>query len=63
MSDSESWSDLYQLSDCNYSEWKILSGGHCMRPQCQNHEATKWIERQQNKLLPVHYMVTLHELL
>jgi hypothetical protein len=28
-------------------------------PQCQNHEATQWIERQQAKLLPVAYfMVT-----
>jgi len=30
---------------------------HC--PQCQNHEATQWLERQQAKLLPVEYfMVT-----
>lgn len=45
--------------DCNYSEWRPVSCGHRSCPQCQNHEATKWIERQQNKLLPVqYYMVT-----
>lgn len=45
--------------DCNYSEWRPVSCGHRSCPQCQNHESTKWIERQQNKLLPVqYYMVT-----
>ena len=37
-----------------------LSCGHRSCPQCQNHEATQWLERQRAKLLPVEYfMVTL----
>ena len=37
-----------------------LSCGHRSCPQCQNHEATQWLERQRAKLLPVAYfMVTL----
>ncbi|TYT73674.1 IS91 family transposase, partial [Desulfobotulus mexicanus] len=33
--------------------------GHRNCPQCQHHEASQWIERQQEKLLPVEYfMVT-----
>lgn len=45
--------------DCNHSEWKPLSCGHRNCPQCQNHEASQWIDRQQGKLLPVlYFMVT-----
>lgn len=44
---------------CDHFEWQSVSCGHRNCPQCQNHEATQWIERQQNKLLPVeYYMVT-----
>jgi hypothetical protein len=35
------------------------SCGHRSCPQCQNHEATQWLQRQRAKLLPVEYfMVT-----
>ena len=35
------------------------SCGHCSCPRCQNDDTTRWLERQQQKLLPVDYfMVT-----
>ena len=43
--------------DCNHAEWKPLSCGHRSCPQCQNHEASQWIDRQQEKLLPVPYFL------
>lgn len=46
-------------SDCTHTAWKPLSCGHRNCPQCQNHETSRWIDRQQGKLLPVqYYMVT-----
>lgn len=46
-------------SDCTYAEWRPLSCGHRSCPQCQNHVAGQWIDRQQNKLLPVpYYLIT-----
>lgn len=48
-----------QCPDCYHGQWIPLSCGHRSCPNCQNHEASQWIERQQAKLLPVHYfMVT-----
>jgi len=48
-----------QCSDCGHAEWRPRSCGHRSCPQCQNHEASIWLDRQQNKLLPVEYfMVT-----
>jgi hypothetical protein len=45
--------------DCGHTEWRPLSCGHRNCPQCQNYEASQWIDRQQEKLLPVQYfMVT-----
>ena len=43
--------------ECNHAEWKPLSCGHRSCPQCQNHEASQWIDRQQDKLLPVPYFL------
>lgn len=43
--------------NCNHTEWKPLSCGHRSCPQCQNHEASRWIDRQQGKLLPVPYFL------
>ena len=44
---------------CGQAEWRPLSCGHRSCPTCQNHEATKWLDRQQAQLLPVDYcMVT-----
>jgi len=44
-------------SSCSHTEWKPLSCGHRSCPQCQNHEASQWINRQQDKLLPVPYFL------
>ncbi len=45
--------------DCDHGEWRPLSCGNRHCPKCQNHEASRWIDRQQSKLLPVPYfMVT-----
>ena len=44
---------------CHLVELRPVSCGHRHCPQCQNHEADKWIDRQLNKRLPVRYfMVT-----
>ncbi len=50
--------ELYVLcTDCNHGQWRPLSCGHRNCPQCQNHEASQWIDRQQGKLLPVLYFM------
>lgn len=55
----ESGELFVRCPECNHSEWKPLSCGHRSCPKCQNHDASKWIDRQQEKLLPVPYfMVT-----
>jgi hypothetical protein len=52
--------ELYvQCPDCQHGEWRPLSCGNRHCPKCQNHEASRWIDKQQSKLLPVPYfMVT-----
>jgi len=48
-----------QCPECHHSEWRPLSCGHRSCPKCQNHEASRWIDRQLGKLLPVpYYLVT-----
>ncbi|MFA5701461.1 MAG: IS91 family transposase [Desulfuromonas sp.] len=48
-----------RCTECGRTEWRPLSCGHRSCPKCQNHEASKWLDRQQAKLLPVPYfMVT-----
>lgn len=48
-----------RCTGCDQLQWRPLSCGHRSCPQCQNHEATQWLDRQQAKLLPVDYfMVT-----
>ena len=50
--------ELYvQCPDCHHGQWHPLSCGHRSCPQCQNHEASQWIDRQQAKLLPVPYFL------
>jgi len=50
--------ELYvQCPECTHAEWKPLSCGHRSCPKCQNHEASEWIDRQQDKLLPVEYFM------
>lgn len=48
-----------QCKHCDHVHWVPLSCGHRHCPQCQNHEVNQWLDRQQQKLLPVEYfMVT-----
>ena len=50
--------ELYvRCTECNHGQWRPLSCGHRSCPQCQNHEASQWIDRQQAKLLPVLYFM------
>jgi len=50
--------ELYvQCPECHHAEWRPLSCGHRSCPKCQNHEASEWIDRQQDKLLPVEYFM------
>jgi hypothetical protein len=52
--------ELYvHCTECEHAEWRPRSCGHRSCPQCQNHEASEWLIRQQKKQLPVDYfMVT-----
>ena len=57
---SKDCGELYvHCPGCGHAEWRPLSCGHRSCPQCQNHQASQWIDLQQAKLLPVPYfMVT-----
>ena len=46
-----------QCPDCGHATWRPRSCGHRSCPQCQNHEASLWLDRQQAKLLPVDYFM------
>ena len=46
-----------QCPSCGHATWKPHSCGHRSCPQCQNHEASIWLDRQQAKLLPVDYFM------
>jgi hypothetical protein len=48
---------LVQCSDCGHTIWQPRSCGHRNCPQCQNHETSLWLDRQQAKLLPVEYFM------
>jgi len=48
---------LVQCMDCGYSLERPRSCGHRSCPQCQNHETSLWLDRQQQKLLPVDYFM------
>ena len=48
---------LVQCTDCGYATWQPRSCGHRSCPQCQNHETSLWLDRQQQKLLPVDYFL------
>ncbi len=48
-----------QCSDCHQVSIQPRSCGHRSCPQCQNHDTSRWLDRQFAKLLPVEYfMVT-----
>ena len=46
-----------QCTDCGHATWQPRSCGHRSCPQCQNHETSLWLDRQQTKLLPVEYFL------
>lgn len=48
---------LVQCTDCSHTMVRPLSCGHRSCPQCQNHETSLWLDRQQKKLLPVDYFM------
>lgn len=48
---------LVQCLDCGYTTERPRSCGHRSCPQCQNHETSLWLDRQQKKLLPVDYFM------
>jgi hypothetical protein len=48
---------LVQCPDCGHTAWRPRSCGHRSCPQCQNHETSLWLDRQQQKLLPVDYFM------
>ena len=52
--------ELYvKCCECEHAQWRPLSCGNRNCPQCQNHVASEWLDRQKAKLLPVEYfMVT-----
>jgi len=48
--------ELYiKCPGCRHAEWHPLSCGHRSCPKCQNHDTSRWIDRQTDKLLPVQY--------
>lgn len=56
---AESGEMHYHCAPCEQRETLYHSCGHRSCPNCQNHEATLWLERQLQKRLPVdYYMVT-----
>ena len=39
--------ELYiECPDCHYGEWHPISCGNRISPKCQNHEASRWIDKQ-----------------
>ena len=50
--------ELYvQCPDCDHAEWRPLSCGNRHCPKCQNHQASIWLDKQMEKLLPVPYFM------
>ena len=48
---------LVYCADCERFEKRACSCGHRSCPRCQNPEASCWLERQRQKLLPVEYFL------
>lgn len=53
----EAGSLIVQCTDCGHTIERPRSCGHRSCPQCQNHETSLWLDRQQAKLLPVDYFM------
>ena len=50
--------ELYvRCPDCEHAEWRPLSCGNRHCPKCQNHNTSQWLDKQQQKLLPVPYFM------
>lgn len=50
--------ELYvQCPACDHGEWRPISCGNRHCPKCQNHNTSQWIDKQQEKLLPVPYFM------
>ena len=50
---------LLHCSTCQVDQFQPQSCGHRSCQRCQNHDTTRWLDRQRQKLLPVEYfMVT-----
>jgi hypothetical protein len=50
--------ELYvRCPDCKHAQWRPLSCGNRHCPRCQNHLTSLWIDKQQEKLLPVPYFM------
>ncbi|RLA43222.1 MAG: IS91 family transposase [Gammaproteobacteria bacterium] len=48
-----------RCTSCHWQQSRFNSCGHRSCHRCQNHDTTRWLERQMQKLLPVEYfMVT-----
>jgi hypothetical protein len=54
---SEAGQVLVQCTACGHATERPRSCGHRSCPQCQNHETSLWLDRQQQKLLPVEYFM------
>jgi len=48
---------LLVCAECQEQRGYPLSCGHRSCPKCQNHETSRWLDRQQAKLLPVDYFL------
>jgi hypothetical protein len=48
---------LLHCGHCRQLRRQPKSCGHRFCPQCQNHDTSRWLERQQRKLLPVRYFM------
>lgn len=50
--------ELYvECPDCNQGQWRPLSCGNRNCPRCLNHQTSMWLDRQQEKLMPVPYFL------
>jgi hypothetical protein len=50
--------ELYvKCPKCEHTEWRPMSCGNRHCPKCQNHATSQWIDKQQEKLLPVPYFL------
>jgi hypothetical protein len=56
----ESGELFVRCPDCEHAQWRPLSCGNRHCPRCQNHLTSLWIDKQQEKLLPVPYFMATY---